>query len=620
MEIKLDSIKIRNFKGIKTLTIDLDGKSLDVRGTNATGKTTIMDAFTYLLFDKDSTGSSKFAIKTLDKEGKEINNLEHSVNAVFLIDGVKLELQKTYKENWAKKRGSVSKEFTGHSVDYSVDGVPVKEKEYRATIDGFILESDFKLLTMPDYFNSIKWQDRRALLLRLCGDIDMQDVIDSNSKLAGLRDFLGTHSTEEKRKIGASRQSAINKELSSMTARIDEHNRLISSGEEFPAIESLQDDCEALRKEIAEAMATDGNAGFIRQRTDLQRQLSEAQTSENSRASDIEIQIRKIRTDSEIQTGRMDALKAEAGDIRDSISRYQKSMERLRGEYSLVNKEMIRVKDNCPTCKQALPPSQVTRTIDAANIEKAERLEEINKQGKSFGEKVKEWQTRLDDIAKECEEKEEVILCNTAIIDDLNLSLHNQNDAQGIDLQKEVDDLTRQIEQPQAEEAGTKTLQVQLETLEKKIAKIKASDNSKARIKELKANEKELSAEYEALENGMYLIETFIVSKVDMLENKINSTFEKARFKLFETQINGGIKETCQTLYEGVPYDSGLNSGAKMMVGLDIIKVLQKKFDITAPIFIDNRESVVSLPEMDSQIISLIVDEAYETLDMQIVN
>jgi AAA15 family ATPase/GTPase len=279
MDIKLNLIELCSFKGIKKLFIDLDGKSLDVRGTNATGKTTLVDAFTWLLFDKDSKGSSKFSLKTLAPDGKELNNLEHSVRAVFSIDDKTLELQKTYKENWTKKRGAVSKEFTGHSVDYSVNGVPVKEKEYNVAIKEFILEDDFKLLTMPDYFNSIKWQDRRALLLRLCGDVDMKTVIDSNDNLSGLSDFLGTHSIEEKRKIAASRQSAINNELSGMTARIDEHLRLISSGEKFPPIDSLQADCEALRKEIAEATATGGNAGLIRQRSELRNKLGGVDTA-----------------------------------------------------------------------------------------------------------------------------------------------------------------------------------------------------------------------------------------------------------------------------------------------------------------------------------------------------
>jgi chromosome segregation ATPase len=316
----------------------------------------------------------------------------------------------------------------------------------------------------------------------------------------------------------------------------------------------------------------------------------------------------------------MDALKTEGESTRESITQYEESMERLRSEYSLVNKEVTSVLGTCPACQQALPEHQIKIATDIANVAKAEKLEEINKQGKGFAEKVEGWQKRLDDLAKESDNLSEAVLTNVSRIESLASDLEVPQDNNAEVLGAEVDALTKLIETPQAGEAGTKVLQGQLETLEENIAKIRSSDESKTRIEELKAKEKELSAEYEGLESGICLIETFIVSKVDLLESKINNTFEKARFKLFDKQINGGIKETCQTLYEGVPYDTGLNSGAKMMVGLDIIKVLQKSFKITAPIFIDNRESIVSLPEMDSQIISLIVDEKYETLDIKVLN
>jgi predicted ATP-dependent endonuclease of OLD family len=160
MNILIESLRLENFKGIKKLDIDLAGQSANISGDNATGKTTVLDAVTWLLFGKDSQGKAKFDLKTLNPDGSAINNLNHSVTGLFLVDGKRLELKKTYKENWTKKRGSVSKEFTGHVVDYMVDSVPVKEREYQTTIKGLINEESFKLLTTPDYFNSMKWQTK----------------------------------------------------------------------------------------------------------------------------------------------------------------------------------------------------------------------------------------------------------------------------------------------------------------------------------------------------------------------------------------------------------------------------------------------------------------------------
>jgi len=135
----------------------------------------------------------------------------------------------------------------------------------------------------------------------------------------------------------------------------------------------------------------------------------------------------------------------------------------------------------------------------------------------------------------------------------------------------------------------------------------KAAESCRIRISELEAQEKELAAEFERLEAEIFLIEKFIIKKVEMLEGQINSRFKLARFKLFETQINEGIKECCDVLYNGVPYNHGLNSGARINVGLDIIQTLSEYYGFQAPVFVDNRESINNLFPISSQVISLVV-------------
>ena len=145
----------------------------------------------------------------------------------------------------------------------------------------------------------------------------------------------------------------------------------------------------------------------------------------------------------------------------------------------------------------------------------------------------------------------------------------------------------------------------------KKWTKLEAAWNavekSRIRILELEVQEKELAAEFERLEAELFLIEKFIIKKVEMLEGQINSRFKLARFKLFETQINEGIKECCEVLYNGVPYNHGLNSGARINVGLDIIQTLSDYYGFQAPVFVDNRESINDLFPISSQVISLVV-------------
>ena len=55
MKITIKSIHIENFKGINMLDVNFSVKT-KISGQNAVGKTTIFDAFTWLLFNKNSSG------------------------------------------------------------------------------------------------------------------------------------------------------------------------------------------------------------------------------------------------------------------------------------------------------------------------------------------------------------------------------------------------------------------------------------------------------------------------------------------------------------------------------------------------------------------------------------
>lgn len=223
MQIKLDKLTLSNFKGIKSLEIDFNGKNADISGQNATGKTTIVDAFTWLLFDKDSNDKKDFNIKTIDENGNVIHGLEHSVTAILDISGTRIELKKSYYEKWTKQRGSVDKVFTGHTTDYFVDGVPVKKSEYADKIASIVSEDIFKLLANPLYFNDqLHWQKRRELLFQVCGDVSDDDVISQKPKLAELKGILGNHKIDDYKKNINSRKRKVNDELEKIPVRIDE--------------------------------------------------------------------------------------------------------------------------------------------------------------------------------------------------------------------------------------------------------------------------------------------------------------------------------------------------------------------------------------------------------------
>ena len=214
MDIRINRLLLQNFKGVKSLEINADGANLKIYGYNATGKTTVFDAFTWVLFGKDSLGRSDFGIKTQDENGKVIHNLEHSVEVELAIDDSILTLKKVYAEKWTKKRGSAEAEFSGHETKYFINEVPSTKKEYEQKIAMYIDENLFKTITNPLYFNEhLKWQDRRAILLSLCeGNMSDNDMLARSSEFSPLLDELKGRTVQEYSKIIKGKQTRKNYE------------------------------------------------------------------------------------------------------------------------------------------------------------------------------------------------------------------------------------------------------------------------------------------------------------------------------------------------------------------------------------------------------------------------
>jgi len=649
-EIRLLTLNLKNFKGIRSFSLEANGENVRVFGDNATGKTTLFDAFIWLLFDKDSNNRKDFAIKTLDKNGNVLHNLDHEVEGVFLVDGKQLSLKKVYSEKWTKKRGSVQAEFTGHTTDYFVDGVPVKKKEYAEKVASIIDEDIFKLLTSPSYFNEqLKWQDRRKILLEVCGDITDEEVIASDKSLAALPSILQGRTIEDHRKVIAARRAEINKELEKIPVRIDEIQLNMPKlyGLDKAALEA---EISRLNSDIDEKMTLisnirNGNAISQKQKEiqEIEIELLQIKQQHESGSKD---ELYKLKARIQEEESNLNILQQKIENISyqrkyndENIQSIEKRLEELRQEWHQINSEEFKheVDCTCPTCGQALPEEQVSAAREKAlaqfNLAKSKKLEEIQTKGKQGKEQKEQFVAENDKLTKEYEkfsnqikEKQDLLsklnnqlqIVESTIVDVTENAQYVAKLQEKQRLQKEIDELRLAAnESIQSIEAEIVELKSKRSQLERDLAKFSIVEQAEKRIKELEDQERELAAEFEKLEHELFLTEEFIRCKVNMLEKKINSKFKYARFKLFEQQINGGLQEVCETLYEGVPYGSGLNNAAKINVGLDIINTLSEHYGFKAPIFVDNAEAVTKLIETKAQTVSLVVSEKDKQLRIE---
>lgn len=626
--MKLTKLELLNFKGLKSFSININGDVV-IRGDNATGKTTVFDSVCWLLFGKDSLDRADFEIKTLDG-GEPIHKANHEVTGTFTLDeGGTVELKRVYREKYSSPRGG-EVTLTGHTTDYFVDGVPKKEKEYKEIVSSLIDESIFKLITNPLYFNeTYSWQNRRKLLLEICGDIDDISVINSRDDLRRLAELLEGRTVDDHRKVVAAKKTAINKELDMIPVRIDEAMRNkpeITSDKEklIRDIETLSagiDEVEKQKAIIQNGFSSTEKESKIR---DINRQL-EGQSSKV--LSDYHKQKQRLRDEYEASLTKLKMVEVDrdrCADRRDElnkeIDRESKRIATLQSEFDTFNAQQFN-KESCPTCGQALPADKQAELEAEFNTNKSKKLEEwkgliesaVKLKG-NYEEQQEIMVSKIDSLTteasqyhdtynvkfKEYEAYSEPNLEDDPVYADLKaqLFLLEIDDEPGAD----TEELTKLDE----ELSSMKSKKADLET---ELNKFKLIDDINHRILELENQQQKLVAEKNALDEASFLMDEFIKAKINMLEENINSRFKLARFKMFNVMLNGNVEECCETTHKGVPYRS-MNNAARINVGLDIINALTSYYKVNAPVFIDNAEAVTEFVPVNSQTIKLIVDES----------
>jgi DNA repair exonuclease SbcCD ATPase subunit len=641
--IRLNKLRLKNFKGIKNLSLDLQGRDTIMYGTNATGKTSIYDSFLWLLFGKDSQGKAEFDIKTLDENNNPISGLEHEVEAELdIYNGDKAEtllLKKIFREKWVKRKGSATSEFTGHTTDYFINDVPAKKKEWDARIKEITDEDTFKLLTSSRYFNEqLAWKTRRDILLSVCGDVPDADVIASKEELAELKKILGNRPLEDHRKMIAARRKKINDQLEKIPVRIDEVAQNMPDISEIDSaiihrnIGQHKFDKAAAEKEKL-ALESGGQAAELTKKlreveAEIQRAENDfqAQTDKSIRAEQEELEAarQQVKALEEVVRGAERNIKYNE----EWIAEKKAEIENLRQQWHAENEKKFAAQGTCPTCGQPMPERIIEESRQRFNQQKADRLRDISEKGKALAEQVGKLQKgieenqetikRAQEGADRFRQKEKAAEENISSLNNTFIDLSEKWDKK-TDLEKQIQALSNGDNKAaiEAAEAKIKYCDEQIEALQKTLARLDQYESAQDRIEELKAEEKKLAAEFEKIEHEQYLTDEFVRQKVNLLEEKINSYFSLARFKLFNQQINGGLEETCVTLYRGVPYPS-MNNAARINTGLDIINTLSEHYSFSAPIFVDNAESVVSLAEVNAQIIQLVVSADHKELTLEI--
>lgn len=630
MELKVKQIALQNFKGCKNATYTFDGKNVTVCGANGSGKTTIFDAFTWLLFGKDSLDNAKFEIRPLDKDGRQIDNVEICVVATLEIDGKEVELKKTNRQNWVKKRGTQNPVLQGNVNEYEIDGYPRSAKDYEEYINGIVSDDLFKMLTNPAYFPNMPWKDQRATIMKFASDVSDVGLATEDSRFTELLpEIEKAPSTDD---IKAKYQKSLNelkKKQIELPVRIDE----ISNSKVDIDVAELELLKNSLNEQIADVKSkiADSNKQFeeYQKLSDGIMELKFAESDFVRKANEENIKARREIEDkiadkkflvSKVKKTISDTEK-EIALNKDVIKHYETELNKARDEW---NAEKEREFDEnsliCPYCKQEYPADKKEQLRADFKAHKEAELNRITDKGNTAKENLEIEKSTLSRLETELpEHKKSLEMLNNSISDlEKQLSeLPTNIDVTGTEEYKAIQSQIAEKEQAiglmndinlhkHNLNSHLDDLQSQLIECEKKMAMSQKNIEIDERIEELQEEQRITAQKIADVEKMLYLLDEFIKYKLDKISDSINSQFEMVNFILFKSQLNGGIAETCECQYNGIPYGS-LNSAARIQCGLDIIRTLQRMYGVFVPVFVDNRESCTNIPTMDCQVISLVV-------------
>ena len=618
--MKIKEMKLNNFRGIKALEINFDGKNAAIFGANGTGKTTVANAFCWLLTGKSVTGEKNFSPKTVG-----MKKAEHSAEAVFVSDdgANTISLKKVFKEKWKKPRGQDAV-LAGHETILYVDGLKVKDTEYQEAIEKLLPGiGNIEALTIAGHFTEeLSVKERRNVLFQLFNGsieklIDLPEFMELKVSLEG-------RSVEDFRKFseaGRKQAQAWLDEAPASISLLESTKENIIEGN----IEAVQEELHAEEEKLHSLIAAAGSSDKETEKARLKRELDDAEYQYSVKQREMEeawsTQLRAeklaLSVISDEQVEKIRKIKS----LEKQVAEQMEEQEKLRKAFrDVAGKKWDEAQAVCPTCHRPLPADEAQQMRAEFEENSASIKADIVKKGKQLTEIIKQLEAEKVEAKKEVEDLEKSIASQHEAIHKLRanepINIPYNQTAEYAAKYKEYKAKLASIEegckaQPEDSREKIEALKTEIESKRDYLAKLKGNANIEIKIAEIKGQKKVMLKRLEGFEKAVYMADTFMDKRAKMAEDEINSHFSCIKFKLFEPQVNGGMKEVCEPLIPNrdgqmVDYKSA-NTAAQINADLEIMEALAKAYGVSVPIFIDGAERVSKIRSMDCQTIALVV-------------
>lgn len=660
MKIVIKNIKLSYFKGVRTFEATFNEGRTYVYGSNGKGKSTIADAIQWCLFGKNANGDAKFGIKTLDKDGNVIPNVEHSVTLTLSVDGEEKQIKRVWVEERVKSRGKETDEVK-HHTEYYINGEKFQKVDFDNYMHKIIDEQVFRAVSSTKYFFSLTWQEQRQMLQNMAGEVDYGAI--DKTKYADVLARISEHESINAyiRHLGYN-ISQIKEKLDEIPSRIDEQTRSLPqqtwtdtteqdlAGKE-KALESIDNQIGVIKSGTGNVVVErlQHQLEFQRKRIDLMRQGAQAQYVDNERKRNEELtqlsgeqsQAHKNYIELEQKQHSMQMLLDRA---KEAEKNYQEKVCIFRMEWDTNEKSSFKpetIKDVCHTCGQPLPQDEVAEWRENARERFNQKKAEWRKQLLGESETLKKEKAEIDATIKTYEDELAKIDIEQAKKDYEDKKLAWEEKSKELTILSVENILANNPSWAEAQEA-LKTLEQQIngeiktdnadviakleterETVGAEVISLRSALHDKSyflaiqkRIEELEGEQKTLNEQLDELMMQQDMVKDYVQECNELVEQSVNKLFSRVKFQLYETLNNGEKKPWCSAVIDGVRL-SDCNKASKVNAGLDICEAIARYYNFYAPITIDDAEGVCEVMPTTGQQILLIVSKNDETLRIE---
>lgn len=648
----IKSLALTNFKSIKEMVIEFSPSVTNIYGANGAGKSTIVDAVSFLLYQKDAQGKSDTSMRPYGADGELIHDIDTVVKGVFSDANGDFTLEVVYKEKWTKVSGSAERKLTGNTTEYYIDGVPKKQADYKTFIAENFKEPWFSLTSNPYTFPNLKWQDQRKLLMEMFAQNLNEEELLNRAEFSAISADIKKYGVADLKAKLLKEKKGYAKEIAELPARIDERRKSLSSIDDAAKVEEqaclvllkYEKPLEVLQQKRAaivtgvQRSALEGKIAVLEGKLESIRNVRRellAKTKEPFLNKAAEIKARSQGKDEQISVLRKQVLNLER-----SIGSRKEDLNKLGDTWESVDGEVFSDTE-CPCCHRPYTEEMLQPMLEQFNQYKSERLEEINAKGIAIKELLdKDVEARTELLAEINK-----LSVDSSEADAAALAENNKKMQAAIDKLPQLEDIvhpeTREkfwdlseslkLRKGELEECRL-DINIQLQKVDKDIAeasapvekarealtRVRIDNETREIIAQLEAKKQTAMLMQGETEAKLAALDQYICTKMQLLSDNINSAFANVKFKLFERNIsNEGIVETCELTMHGVPYRQ-LSNAEKCKAGMDVIDAISGHFDICNPVFIDNRESITHIdPFGEYQIINLYVSPKDDVLRIE---